>query len=411
MFYDAELRFLQSALEKYRLQTLLLDPTAPPDHRMDLGLRKQLGASIDYSTTLYRSLALCVENTIYKLTDQFLCSYLFLRLPETQPSSILLIGPYFETEWSRERLMEQSEKNGIQPQQFHHMERYYSSVPAFPTEAFLLSLVHTFAEVTWGSSDNFTLLNVNQERPGILAAITHPVPGIFPEDTEHAMLEMEKRYAVENELMQIVSQGLSHKAEVAMAAFSPTAFERRAVEPIRDLKNYCIIMNTLLRKAAENGGVHPIYLDKVSSSFAHKIEQISSTEGLHSLMGEMLRSYCRLVRKNSTRSYSSPVQKAIVRIEANLNMELSLKILADSQNISASYLSGLFKKETGQTITEYINEKRIKLAQHLLRTSHLQIQTVAQHCGIPDVNYFSKVFKKYVGKTPKEYRKETALQK
>ena len=74
------------------------------------------------------------------------------------------------------------------------------------------------------------------------------------------------------------------------------------------------------------------------------------------------------------------------------------------QNISASYLSALFKKETGVTLTEYVNEKRIKYAMQLLATTKIQIQTAAQHSGIDDVHYFTKLFKKYTGKTPKEYR-------
>lgn len=74
------------------------------------------------------------------------------------------------------------------------------------------------------------------------------------------------------------------------------------------------------------------------------------------------------------------------------------------QNLSPSYLSALFSQETGQTLTEYVNEKRVKLAMRLLATTKLQIQTIAQHCGILDVHYFSKVFKKKLGITPKQYR-------
>ena len=161
-------------------------------------------------------------------------------------------------------------------------------------------------------------------------------------------------------------------------------------------------MNTLLRKAAENGGVHPVYLDGASSTFAKEIEQISSTAEIHTLMGKMFRSYCRLVKKHSIKGYSSPVQKAITFIDADLTADLTLSRLAAMQNISPAYLSTLFKKETGQTLTEYVNEKRIKLATRLLDTTSLQIQTVAQHCGIFDVLYFSKLFKKHTGKTPKE---------
>ena len=104
------------------------------------------------------------------------------------------------------------------------------------------------------------------------------------------------------------------------------------------------------------------------------------------------------------KNYSPPVQKAILYIDADLTADLSLSALAGAQNISPSYLSSLFRQETGQTLTDHVNHKRIKQAMQLLSTTHLQVQTVAQHCGILDVHYFSKVFKKYAGQTPKQYR-------
>ena len=104
------------------------------------------------------------------------------------------------------------------------------------------------------------------------------------------------------------------------------------------------------------------------------------------------------------KDYSLPVQKAITCIDTDLSADLSLSTLAKMQNISPGYLSTVFKKETGKTVTEYINQQRVKHATHLLNTTKLQIQTIAQHCGIMDVHYFSKVYKKYTGKTPKEHR-------
>ena len=92
-------------------------------------------------------------------------------------------------------------------------------------------------------------------------------------------------------------------------------------------------------------------------------------------------------------------------IESDLTGDLSLHTVAEKNNVSPGYLSGVFHQETGKTFTEFVNEKRMEQGERLLRSSALQIQTIAQYCGIPDVNYFSKLFKKHYGKTPKEYRK------
>ena len=93
-------------------------------------------------------------------------------------------------------------------------------------------------------------------------------------------------------------------------------------------------------------------------------------------------------------------------IDTDITADLSLKTQAKLLNVNPSYLSTLFKKETGVTLTDYVNKKRVERAKHLLKNGNTQIQTVAQHCGMSDVNYFSKIFKKFYGSTPKQYREE-----
>lgn len=104
------------------------------------------------------------------------------------------------------------------------------------------------------------------------------------------------------------------------------------------------------------------------------------------------------------KGYSLLIQKVITQMDSDLTADLTLNTLAHKLNVNPSYLSTLFKKETGVTLTEYVNRRRIEHSILLLNSTSLQIQTIAQHCGIPDVNYFTKMFKKQIGKTPKEYR-------
>ena len=201
-----------------------------------------------------------------------------------------------------------------------------------------------------------------------------------------------------------IAQGNYHKAEVAFASSTLFDIEKRVSDPIRNFKNYCISMNTILRKAAEQGGVHPIHIDHVSSQFVKRIENITSLESGRSLMQEMIRKYGLLVKNHSLKDYSLLIQKVITRIEADLTIDQTLNTHAEILNVSPSYLSTLFRRETGITLTEFVNRKRAEFGVLLLNTTNMQIQTIAQHCGISDINYFTRIFKKHIGKTPKEYR-------
>ena len=232
---------------------------------------------------------------------------------------------------------------------------------------------------------------------------THSYGNDFDE-TLKQMEEMEQRYAFENEMLRAVEHGRVHKSDELLGLADARMFESRLQDSLRNAKNYCIIMNTLLRKASERGGVHPLYIDRESSKFAQKIEQLATVERVGELMQEMFSSYCRLVRKHSTKQYSPVVKKTVLMIDSDVSAELSLHILAEKQGVSSPYLATVFKKETKKTVSEYIRDKRIERAKHLLSTTGLQIQSVAMHCGIMDVQYFSKLFKKQTGKTPKEYR-------
>ena len=91
-------------------------------------------------------------------------------------------------------------------------------------------------------------------------------------------------------------------------------------------------------------------------------------------------------------------------ISQNLHTDLSLTSLADSVHLSSSYLSRLFKKETGVTVTDYITAERMEKARQLLEQTDQSIESITQQVGYPTHHYFTKRFKQRYGVTPKEYR-------
>lgn len=404
MTYQAELRYLQNVLAKHHIQTTVLTDRNVPLQTLDFGLRSSLGTDQKVRQFFHDFWKSARPNMIYKLSDSLYCHYIFLLLPETDDFTSLLAGPYLLEELTEQQLLEKTEHFDITPQQFSRIWSCYSNIPVISGEDFLFSLFITLGETIWGSSEAFEVIDLAEDYARPFAPLRTPSGEASAEDVMLNMQLMEQRYAYENELMQIVSQGLTHRAERMLTGLTMLNFDRRMGDPIRDLKNYCIICNTLLRKAAEQGGVHPVYLDSVSSDFAQKIESSHSIETAQDLMRDMINSYCRLVKKHATKHYSSVIQRTITYIDTDLSADLSLRALAAIQKVNPSYLSSLFKRETGETLTEHVNKKRVSHAMQLLQSTKLQISSIAQHCGISDVNYFSKLFKKYTGLTPREFR-------
>ena len=113
---------------------------------------------------------------------------------------------------------------------------------------------------------------------------------------------------------------------------------------------------------------------------------------------------CTNIRTNGTKIFECSYG-ALSIINSNLENNLSVSEIANQLYVSPTYLSRAFKKETGFSIIEYINKLKIKHATFLLRDTALPIQDIGRIIGINDVNYFSRLFKRYMSQTPTQYRK------
>lgn len=405
--YQRELTFMISVLEKMRLPVHFIHPDDPL-FSLDGGLRTMLGMETDYSTAWQIGSQHAHERTIYKLMDQFMCHYIFFSLPAATPATFAVIGPYLTVDPSQSLLLEQTERLSIPLQLLPRQLDYYASLPVFSDPSAIMAVVSSFGELLWSGKEAFDMVDVNYEQH---VTLPHSVAADVPIEQAsilQQMKQLEERYAYEDELMEIVAKGLTSRAEVMMSSVSQLNYQQRLADPLRNMKNYCIICNTLLRKAAQQGGVHPLHLDRISSQYARSIENAPTLNACSAQIGEMIRTYCRLVRTHAGSHYSAIVQKTLTYIDANLSGDLSLTTLAALMQITPSYLSSLFHKETGSTLAQHITDQRMKAALQLLGSTRLQVQTIAQLCGFSDPNYFGKLFRRLYGVTPVQYRRERA---
>lgn len=406
MGYQAELQFLRNILENMHLHVSVLQAPYENAAIHDHGIRQMIYPEIDYSSYIKKFCQSCKDQVIYKAFDEFLFNYLILKLPEDQ-ISCLLVGPYTLVPWDEQVLLNKAQEFHISPEKYPYFRNCYEKIPFLTDASILFNLINTFGATIWGSMDAFSIVELEN-----LNSLDEPVKNNYdynPSELFRTMEHIERRFLAETEFLQIVSHGQLHKIEMYLNLIDIQGSEVRLADRIRNAKNYAIIMNTLLRKAAENGSVHPIHIDKLSSDFAKKIELQTSEKGVSMLIKEMARKYTLLVKNHSLQGYSTLVRRVLVHIDADLASDLSLRTQAQLLNVNPSYLSTIFKKETGHTLTEYVTGKRIEHAVFLLNSTNMQIQTVAQYCGIPDICYFTKVFKKFIGKTPTEYKNSIRL--
>lgn len=405
MKYEVELQFFVNILRNLDLPVRIFTISDEKAIHREEDIYSMLYPELSYTDIFGDIFGRCRSSCIYRIYDEFFCTYVLFRLPETEEPLYLLIGPYTKFNIEKEEILANANRLSIPPSMYPQMEKFYMNLASVSDSHSLSVLINTFGTLIWGGADAFVWENVDTLKNNIFSI---PIREGFVSEFEDPYAEqrkLEHSYQAENRFMEAISLGQMEKAEQFMKKYTVQHLEKRLSDSVRDVKNYSIILNTILRKAAERGGVHPMHLHKISSGYAKEIELLTSAEAAVKLHKRMVHKYCLLVKNHSLKSYSPLIKKVVTNIDADLTADLTLKSQAELLNVNASYLSSLFKKEMGVTLTEYVNKSRISQAVNFLNTTNMQIQSIAQYCGIPDVNYFTKLFKKYIGKTPQEYRR------
>lgn len=98
------------------------------------------------------------------------------------------------------------------------------------------------------------------------------------------------------------------------------------------------------------------------------------------------------------------ITKTINHMRGALNEKLSVEDMARKHNLSVSHFSNLFRKATGMPPIDYFIHLKMQKACQLLYASGEKIKTVAARLGYEDPYYFSRIFKKYIGSSPEQYR-------
>lgn len=107
----------------------------------------------------------------------------------------------------------------------------------------------------------------------------------------------------------------------------------------------------------------------------------------------------------AARPHNDTVDQICAYLSANYQQKFSLTEVAARFYISPYYLSRLFRRVTGQSIVDFINNRRIEAAQKLLEDTDLSINAVAEQTGFSNAAHFRRVFREVMGTGPLQYRK------
>lgn len=335
-------------------------------------------------------------------TSSFL-EFVFIPLVlEGENQGMVRIGPFLTGPLTEKQLSAFIVSLSLPISRCQALRNYYESLPMYPADT-AKSLGHIGLNL-FGHTIPRTHSSLYQSERVNTVSLE-----LYESSLEEDIANIERRYEFERLLTQAISSGDRFAIEKAMDFFSSSEgmaslMNRFPENPLRSVKNLAIVFNTILRHAAEKGGLHPAYLHEISKKYALLIENAKTRTAVQQLQDEMPYAYADMVRKYAFPDTSPFIRKVIDHILLNLNMPLSLSDLSEFFNIQPSNLANQFKHETGQTVTEFINTRRISEACYYLKNSDMPIGEISLHVGINDANYFSRLFRKQMDMSPLQYR-------
>lgn len=243
--------------------------------------------------------------------------------------------------------------------------------------------------------------------PSMSQTFFAPSPVTDWKETQITEDQVVLNYETERKWRTFISMGDAVAARQAGNEFSDNDMTYRSPgNPFRIMKNLFISSNALARAAAYDGGAPAIEVHRLHEQFALQIEKVSTAAEIEELYTDMCNEYCRLVLETRTAQYSPAIRNAVTYIHTHYRQRITLQMLARELNYSEGHLSRAFQRETGKTLSAYLNELRIEHAQKLLLSHVYNITDAAFAVGFSSYEKFSIEFKKYTGMTASAYLSE-----
>ena len=175
---------------------------------------------------------------------------------------------------------------------------------------------------------------------------------------------------------------------------------------LEGIKSHTAALCSLLSRAAIDGGVATAEALNMNRDYMRRLWQSSSIDDICYIMQDIVERFSQSAFPEHGAggpSVSSALKRALNYIALNFDQDITLASVANEVHLSESYFSSQFKKFCGTSFTEYLNAVRIDESKRLLASGELNVTEVAARVGFASQSYFSKVFHRVAGMSPRQF--------
>ena len=205
---------------------------------------------------------------------------------------------------------------------------------------------------------------------------------------------------------ELVKRGDLRAMEVGRQMFEGPTTGSLSDDAVTNYKYLFVASITLACRFCIEGGMSAEEAFNLSDLYIRRADRCGSVEEVFDLHDAMFRDYTTRMQRILRRDvYSRPVHRCLDYIDHHLQQPLTVDRLAKALGLSNSYVSIVFKRETGVAVSEYIRRKRVDTARVLLQYTEFSCMEIAENLCFSSDSHFSQVFRQYTGQTPTEYRR------
>lgn len=338
-------------------------------------------------------------------TSAFLENFLIVRLPAgQQDAAALVIGPSLFAELSEKTAAGVLNDNDVPRTQYGEWMRHYASLPVIDR----MKLLHA------GMLIHYLIHGEKLDTAELLSHSRVPqAAGVQVDDVDMSLARKRENSLLHHDpteeklLMHHIRSGNKEEVLKAHAAFPNHKFGTLSKRShLRNRKNLAISAITLATRAAIDGGLLWEIAYTLSDLHIQHIEELKDIGQVERALVEAFADFADRVRQSKEREESGTVALCRNTIFNRLYEDITLEQLAEVAGLNANYLSQLFKKEVGIPVSEYIQRERIEEAKKLLELTDMSLADIGARLQFNDQSYFTKVFKKHTGMTPRQFRSQ-----
>ena len=209
---------------------------------------------------------------------------------------------------------------------------------------------------------------------------------------------------IQSYLLQFIVDGDYSNAMSFLNKFIESLFDNLSTSRLQSIKyNVVILLVLLARLTISSGSMGTLRMRTMTETYIREVDSLTNENDVFIFLRKVIANYIKEI--HAYVDYSSNTIKAIQYINNHLYDKFTISDIADHLDLSLSYLTTLFKQETGESLKTYTQKRLMNEAKMLLEHTDFPIHDIAKKLHFYSSAYFGKIFKKYVGMTPKEYRK------